>query len=220
MSSPSQIFNDTVFNSPEWDLWMDQLGQNELVCIDGLWQGSHLSLLQQYIVASEARFREAHIGKAEQTQHNSKIRSDRIFWLEENEDHPLIKETLQGLKRLQQKLSQSLRFHFESSEFHLAKYAPGAGYAAHIDQSPRVLPGESQRFLSLVIYLNPVWQPDWGGRLIIHNSSKKSTESPSPSRQEIQPLWNRTVIFLSQSVLHEVEMARHERLSLTGWLRK
>jgi SM-20-related protein len=222
MSSPSQIFDDTPlnvdFDQGLWEQGLDRLGSEGLVILDGLWKNSHLELLRQDVLRAESHFRDAQIGKGEKTQIDRRIRSDQILWLDEAQPNPVFKLTLKGLKQLQTRLSESLRCSFSESEFHLTKYPPGAGYSAHVDQSPHVRPGQTQRYLSLVMYLNPEWSADWGGHLLIYEDSQKNPQPKLTHR--IKPEWNRTVLFLSQTVLHEVETSSRERLSLTGWLRK
>lgn len=222
MNSPSQIFDDTPLNGDFaqdlWDQGMDRLGSEGIVILDGLWKDTHLQLLRKEVLQADSSFREAQIGKGEQTQLNHRIRNDKILWLDKTLPSPIFQCTLKGLDQLQATLSDSLRCSFHESEFHLAKYPPGGRYAAHVDQSPHARPGQTQRYLSLVVYLNPEWSVDWGGHLLIYSDS---LENPQPNVSlKIKPQWNRTVLFLSQTVLHEVESSSHERLSLTGWLRK
>lgn len=197
---------------------MDLLGSQDFVILDGLWKESHLQLLRQELLRRELQFREAQIGKGNQTHLDRRIRSDQILWLDESDSNQVFQTTLKGLHQLQARLSESLRCSFPESEFHFAKYPPGGGYAAHVDQSPHVHPGQTQRYLSLVLYLNPTWSETWGGHLLIYEEPAKKTQAQVI--QKIKPQWNRTVLFLSQKVLHEVETSSRERLSLTGWLRK
>jgi SM-20-related protein len=68
----------------------------------------------------------------------------------------------------------------------------------------------SSRRVSFVFYLNPGWVPDHGGELQLYEQSGKLTR--------IEPLFSRLAVFLSE-MEHEVLLTRHDRLSITGWMR-
>jgi SM-20-related protein len=92
-------------------------------------------------------------------------------------------------------------------ELHYARYPPGSAYARHVDQPL----GNSQRRVSLVLYLNPEWQRTDGGVLRIHDAQDGFVD--------IEPLGGRLVCFLTSGREHEVLEARSDRLSISGWFR-
>ncbi len=63
---------------------------------------------------------------------------------------------------------------------------PGQALAAHVDFNCH--PRGWHRRLNLLLYLNPTWEPSWGGALELRRSPR---EPASP----IQPLFNRAVLF-------------------------
>ena len=62
----------------------------------------------------------------------------------------------------------------------------------------------------LYCHLNEGWVKGDGGELKIHK----------PLERVVDPVFNRLVLFRSDTVLHEVLPARKPRRSLTGWLLK
>ena len=64
----------------------------------------------------------------------------------------------------------------------------GAKFDVHVDRSTAYEAGLYRR-LSLLIYLNKDWKPEYGGQLELWNSDGTSSEVA------IEPLFNRTVIF-------------------------
>jgi SM-20-related protein len=89
---------------------------------------------------------------------------------------------------------------------HFACYNAGEFYALHRD-NPQ---GKNGRMISTVYYLHEDWQDDWGGEL--HLQDKNDIW------HVLQPKPNRIALFQSD-LLHEVLEAKHQRLSITGWLR-
>jgi hypothetical protein len=66
----------------------------------------------------------------------------------------------------------------------------GAGLEAHVDFNFHPLEGWHRR-LNLIVYLNPQWEPGWGGDLQLHRDPAAGV-APDAS---IAPLFNRCVIF-------------------------
>ena len=64
--------------------------------------------------------------------------------------------------------------------------------------------------LSVVLYLNEQWAEDDGGELRLF------TEPTI----DVPPTGGKLVLFLSDSLEHQVLPTRRERLSLTGWFRR
>ena len=66
------------------------------------------------------------------------------------------------------------------------------------------------RIISTVYYLHEDWQDGWGGELHLQDKSGQW--------HTIQPKPNRIAMFQSD-LLHEVIQSKHQRLSITAWLR-
>lgn len=149
----------------------------------------------------------AGIGRGENHLQNEFVRTDEICWL--TGETPPGAAWLGWAGRLQQYLNRRLFLGLFSFESHLAHYAPGDFYKRHYD----AFRGETNRVLSLVVYLNPGWGPDEGGELLLYpDASAKQGIS-------VQPLLGTLVAFLSEEFPHEVLPAKRHRYSIAGWFR-
>lgn len=138
---------------------------------------------------------------------NSTIRSDQIYWLEENNPDDL--PVLQSLAELRKAAQENCWVSLPKTEAHFAIYPSGSFYKRHCDQ-PK---GKSSRILTFVVYLHDEWKPGDGGELVI-------TDGDSDRVLEvIEPKPKRVVIFKSDEVWHEVRKSSFDRFSLTGWFR-
>lgn len=153
------------------------------------------------------RFRPAAIGHGSGRQQNDRVRSDQILWLEQvgaSAPVAILLETFDALRRV---INASCLLGLFDFEVHLAHYAPGGGYARHVDR----FEDDSARVLSCVLYLNDAWTPADGGQLRLF--------PPAGDVVEILPEAGTLVTFLSDGFPHEVLPARRERWSVTGWFR-
>jgi SM-20-related protein len=151
-------------------------------------------------------FEAARIGGAHSLEHRADIRGDSTCWI----IPPLLpaEAALLGkLERLRLELNRDCLLGLFDLELHYAWYAPGAGYARHVDQ-PR---GSTQRQVSLVLYLNDEWTPAAGGELRIFEAHG--------GHRDIAPLAGRLVCFLTPGREHAVRETQQDRLSISGWFR-
>ena len=70
-----------------------------------------------------------------------------------------------------------------------------------------------RRAVSVLLYLNPGWRPEWGGELRI------SDESAPEGRVDVVPEAGTLVLMRSADVAHEVLPTRRPRQCVVGWLR-
>lgn len=155
---------------------------------------------------SRGEFAAARIGGAGVQQRRESIRGDFTCWLRE----PLLpaeRLLLQKIEELRLELNREAFLGLFELELHYAKYPAGSAYARHVDQPL----GNSQRRLSLVLYLNPEWQCTDGGALRLYGGKGGFID--------IEPLAGRLVCFLTLSREHEVLQARRDRSSISGWFR-
>jgi SM-20-related protein len=151
-------------------------------------------------------FAGARIGADHRLQLRGDIRGDRTCWFAA----PLFEEEqalLRDLEQLRLELNRGGYLGLFDLELHYAWYAPGTGYARHVDQPQ----GRDQRMVSLVLYLNEGWTPDAGGALRIFDANEA---------RDIEPIAGRLVCFLTEGREHAVLTTRRERLSISGWFRQ
>lgn len=182
------------------DQILDDLDQHGFAIIDDAYSNDYVHQLIEECTSNLNRFREAAI----QNGVISKIRSDHILWL--NPELVISNQHVQALFSLGQELNRAFYLGIRDVEAHFACYNAGEFYALHRD-NPQ---GKNGRMISTVYYLHEDWQDDWGGEL--HLQDKNDIW------HVLHPKPNRIALFQSD-LLHEVLEAKHQRLSITGWLR-
>ncbi len=135
------------------------------------------------------------------------LRGDRMRWIE-NGQSAACDSYLAIMETLRQTLNRDFFLGLERFESHFAAYAPGAGYAKHLDR----FRDNDLRTISVVVYLNAGWNVSEGGALRLHPAGLP--------QQDISPEGSRLVLFLSADMAHEVLPASRERISLAGWFRR
>jgi len=108
----------------------------------------------------------------------------------------------------------------------LACYPAGARYSKHYDGTPLAEDGGSadddggnRRLVTAILYLNPDWSPDDGGRLRAYPPSGGKRAAPFSAPIEIEPVAGRLVVFMAREVEHEVLLSRGlPRMALTQWI--
>ncbi|WP_421683132.1 2OG-Fe(II) oxygenase [Stutzerimonas urumqiensis] len=149
----------------------------------------------------------AGIGRGSAQVVHEAIRGDHILWLDEGFS-PVCDRYLTLMASLRQALNQAFFLGLDEFECHFAAYPPGAFYKTHLDR----FRDDDRRTVSVVLYLNPDWQPGDGGELRLH--------LPGLEPVDVAPVAGTLAVFLSGEVPHEVLPTATERLSLTGWFKR
>ncbi len=149
----------------------------------------------------------AGVGRGAIHQVNAAVRRDEIRWL--TGETAAQQAYLRLMAMLQDALNHALFLGLFEFESHFALYPAGGFYKKHTDS----FRGAANRLVSTVLYLNPDWQADWGGALVI--DSKDPQQAPIVITPEIGKL----VIFMSEEMPHEVLPTQHPRVSVAGWFR-
>lgn len=155
----------------------------------------------------KAGFSEAGVGRDTLHTANPLVRTDRTCWIDRQ--HAATAVYLDWIEHLRLSLNRRLFLGLFDYECHFANYPPGAFYRKHLD----AFKGEAVRILSVILYLNPAWNPGDGGELILYDPD---TGVALPA---VAPLYGHLVIFLSEHFPHEVTTTNKSRYSLTGWFR-
>lgn len=165
------------------------------------------SLLEQVLNISPNEFIDAGIGRLQKHMQNEFVRRDEICWI--NGSSETTKAWLDWTNDLKEFLNRRLFLGLFSFESHFAHYAPGSFYKTHLD----AFKGEANRILSVVAYLNPDWQIDDGGELVLYKN-KEDCEG-----HKVVPAHGTLAIFLSEEFPHEVLPSNRDRYSIAGWYR-
>ena len=152
-------------------------------------------------------FADAGIGRDTLRQNDPFVRTDKTRWIDR--DHPATAAYLDWAEHLRQGLNRRLFLGLFDFECHFAWYPAGACYRRHVD----AFKGETNRALTVVLYLNPHWTPADGGELRLYRPN-----DDTPILRAL-PYYGHMVIFLSEDFPHEVTVAGRSRFSLTGWFR-
>lgn len=149
----------------------------------------------------------AGIGRGDEHQIAQEIRRDHIKWLDGSSTVQL--KYLEYMAQLQYELNKALFLGLFEYECHYALYQKGDFYKKHLDS----FKGQANRMISSVLYLNPDWQADWGGELVIYN------EQDNAEIARVLPEMGKLVVFMSEQMPHEVLPTLQPRASVTGWFR-
>lgn len=131
------------------------------------------------------------------------VRTDELAWLTREETTGALAEAVAHFESLMHELNEGAWLGLRTFDLQLAHYAPGAHYARHRD----AFPGQNNRRVTAIVYLNPAWGPEHGGRLRLHLSPPL----------DLDPKLDRLVVFRSELVEHEVLEAHADRWAMTAW---
>lgn len=151
-------------------------------------------------------WQQAGVGRADQYTTNTAVRQDKIRWLQR--DQAAEAPYLALMDQLRLAINYELFMGLFDYECHLAHYPPGAFYRKHVD----AFKGRSNRILTSVLYLNPDWQAQDGGELVLYGAQGEVLEKVLPEAGKL-------VLFLSERFVHEVLPGQRDRFSITGWFR-
>ncbi|WP_438970166.1 2OG-Fe(II) oxygenase [Methylophaga sp.] len=152
-------------------------------------------------------FQPAGIGRELEFQLQPSVRRDETRWL--NDCDPTDAAYIAFMAEFRLAMNRRLFMGLFDYESHYAHYAPGAFYKRHVD----AFKGQSNRVLTTVLYLNPEWQTNDGGQLLIYGADSDQVI------QTVDPNFGTFVIFLSEQFPHEVVKALRDRYSIAGWFR-
>lgn len=138
----------------------------------------------------------------------SPLRGDHTRWFEMTALSTPQADFVAAIEALRLHLNGALMTGLVDSESHYAVYAPGAGYARHLDR----LRHSDARVVSAVFYLNHGWQESDGGALRLHLGDG--------AHRDIYPQAGNLVLFLSDRFEHEVLTTRRLRMSIACWMRR
>jgi len=145
-------------------------------------------------------------GNSATVLHNTLFRSDKICWLDRNNNNEYENTFFDLMDSFISYLNSTCYTGITGYEFHYALYEQGSFYKKHIDQ----FNSNNGRKYSMIMYLNEGWQQADGGELYLYHAGRE---------QRISPENGKTVFFKSSELAHEVLLANKARMSITGWLK-
>ncbi|MGO2343095.1 2OG-Fe(II) oxygenase [Vibrio litoralis] len=167
-----------------------------------------LNQLHQHVHSMpDDNFKRAGIGREDNLMLNQFVRKDEVCWI--NGESLAGKAWLAWSAELQRYLNRHLFLGLFSFESHFAHYSPGDFYKTHKD----AFKGESNRILSLVVYLNPCWTKEHQGELVIYQDDTRE------ELVRVTPSFGTIALFLSEDFPHEVLPSTRDRYSIAGWFR-
>ncbi len=131
------------------------------------------------------------------------VRTDSLAWIDRATTAEAFQAAMGCFERLMAELNERAWLGLRTFDLQLARYQPGGRYVRHRD----AFPGDDNRRVTAIVYLNDGWRPADGGQLRLHLSTSV----------ELEPRLDRLVVFLSAEVEHEVLPAQAERWALTAW---
>lgn len=134
------------------------------------------------------------------------IRGDSKLWLTEEDEGRALTSVRAALLSLGMASSQAAYLGLSRHDVQLAYYEGGAAYARHRD----AFRGAESRRLTVITYLNEGWQPAHGGALRLFPADGGES-------LELPPRLGTAVVFLSETVEHEVLASHAPRWALTAW---
>lgn len=187
----------------------------ESLADQGWWLGNTLfspDLLDD--LTAEARERaeqqlltKASIGRGQDKQLNAEIRGDGIQWIDPDCDtHTAF---FSACEKLCLDLNRQLFLGVNTVEAHYAHYPAGAFYQRHVDS----FKGAKNRLVSMVVYLNPDWQPSDAGELELWSASGESLGYVAPKMGDV-------LLMLSEEMPHQVLPTTVDRYSIAAWFRQ
>lgn len=201
--------NDDGFNEDD----AASLSRDGFVVLDRWLGDAHAGSLRKEHTALLDRgcFRPARIGHRGQRALHKDVRGDVTCWFDVDgrtgvRPGPAALELLARLDSLRLLLNRSCFLALRDVEVHAACYEDGASYDAHVDVFGDDVSG---RVISFSHYLNAGWVPKDGGCLRMHGAAAC----------DIEPLFDRLVVFQSRTQRHAVLPVTRRRWSSTGWMR-
>lgn len=158
---------------------------------------------------AKGTFRRAGVGRGANLEVREEIRGDHVMWIEPGDASVEQEIWLAKLEILRLAMNQRFFLGLFGFEGHFAIYPPGAFYKAHLDRHA----GTSSRIVTVILYLNPNWQPGDGGELKLWTTAGDRVGA----FELIEPRMGTLVCFLAGDFWHEVLPAKKTRMSITGW---
>jgi len=195
----------------DWRPWDDEmvhvLGDGGALIFDTVLGGTVAADTFKQILelAHEGSLRNAGVGRMGSHRQDETIRQDLIAWVDGD-----TADRFEPIAALFEAVRKAANEHcwmgVKRFDTQIALY-PGDG--AQYDRHRDAFHGQSSRLLTAIYYPNVDWKPAHGGQLRVYFANGVV--------EEIDPIGDRLVVFLSEILDHQVLPVFSERAALTAW---
>ncbi|MDE3272952.1 2OG-Fe(II) oxygenase [Pseudoalteromonas sp. G4] len=196
-------------NTPQFafsfDTLLDDIAEHGYSIIENALPEQLISDLNKQCEVQSEQFQYAKIGRHQDLQQASTIRSDKTKWFDGTTKAE--QDYLALMEEIRTAINQSFFLGLFDYECHFAIYQQGDFYKKHLD----AFRGKSNRVFTTVCYLNT---PEEGGELLIYPEKGKTP------LVKVSPTAGTLICFESERFPHEVLAAASTRYSIAGWFRK
>ncbi|WEK51624.1 MAG: 2OG-Fe(II) oxygenase [Candidatus Kaistia colombiensis] len=198
------------FDRSVGDAAIEALAQNGYCVVDGLLNPGLIGSLNAELAALDASgvLAAAAIGREGGRRQAAEIRRAAIHWFDGGTAAE--RRFLEVAERLRSAINRRLFLGLFDFECNFIAYPTGGFYGRHLDS----LSGARNRVVSMVIYLDPGWQAEYGGILRLWESVDEGAGTV-----EVVPQAGRVVLMMSEEIPHEVLPAHRPRHAVAGWWR-
>ncbi len=195
----------------DWCPWTDEmvqlLGDGGVLIFDSvLGLGTAASTFNTVLkLAQDGNLKHAGVGRSGNLRQDAAIRQDLITWVDETNAHEFSRVTalFEGVRTA---ANEHCWMGLKRFDTQVALYS---GNGAHYDRHRDAFHGKSSRTLTAIYYPNVHWEPAHGGQLRVFFGDEKV--------EDIEPVADRLVVFLSEVLDHQVLPTHAPRAALTAW---
>ncbi len=194
----------------DWRPWDDEmvhvLGDGGALIFDGvLGQTVAGGTFEQILaLAHDGELRNAGVGRMGSRRQDETIRQDLIAWVD-HDTADLFEPVTALFEGVRKAANEHCWMGVKRFDTQIALY-PGDG--AQYDRHRDAFHGQSSRVLTAIYYPNVDWEPAHGGQLRVFFNDLV---------EEIDPIGDRLVVFLSEVLDHQVLPVFSARAALTAW---
>ena len=197
------------------DEQLEQLGERAFVVVDGVAGdvAARAAHAAAHALVDDNALRPAGVSRAGAAA--PAVRGDLTIFLDDDALPAGFVGVVEALTDVQRALRQQAWLTLGRRELQLACYpGGGAGYDRHRDAFRGAVGVTGQRRVTVVLWLNPDWEPAHGGVLRCFDDDSDGV----PRFVDVQPRLDRAIVFMSEQIEHAVLPSFAARYALTLWL--
>ena len=238
-SAAAQASPDDLRTRPLPASTFDDLHEHGFAVVADWLPAESTAALWEEALELQGEARTAGVGSTSRRRVDRRIRRANSLWL-----HPppvtgkgrlrtrlALSRAIEGLREQLSSSSRAVALSGRLTELSFLYYPTGGYYERHLDVKPRPEDDERpRREVSLVVFLDPRWQAEWGGALVLYPELRGSRPELGPeigpelgpeleAPVSVSPKAGTLVLMHSTRIEHEVMPTSRPRHCLVGWLR-